>query len=184
MDGIAKLRANSNAMHQEAFEMLKAEAAEDERLRGKHGTDRWIREPSHSAGAKLQHQVEEYAGILESADNSDKLVRGKLNDCEAMLKLLGGDTVSVHFLPLVLRRGRNYVNDMRNTQRSLQEFVPNSARATLTPRMDREVGKLRQCLNEVSRLESRRRRKIESLREKAKADDISMFPSQNITRWY
>lgn len=39
--------------------------------------------------------------------------------------------------------------------------------------MDREVGKLRQCLNEVSRLESRRRRKIESLREKAKADDIS-----------
>lgn len=51
--------------------------------------------------------------------------------------------------------------------------MPNSARAMLTPRMDREVGNLRQCLNEVSRLESRRRKKIESLREKAKADDIS-----------
>lgn len=54
--------------------------------------------------------------------------------------------------------------------------MPNSARATLAPKMGKEVAKLRQCLNEVSRSESRRRRKIESLREKAKADDISRSP--------
>lgn len=93
MDDIAKLKANDNAMYQEAVEMLNAEAAEDERARSKHGTDRWAREPSRSAGAKLMQQVEEYAGILKSADNSDKLVRQKLDDCEGILRLLGGDTV-------------------------------------------------------------------------------------------
>lgn len=173
MDDVAKLKANDAAVYQEAVGMLDAEAAEDERLRGKHGTDRWTREASRVAGVKLMQQVTEYKGILTSADNSDRLVREKLKDCEAMLRLLGGDTVSLKYLPGVLRTGRIFFNHQRNLQRALQEFVPNSARAMLTPRMDREVGKLRQCLNEVSRLESRRRRKIESWREKAKADDIS-----------
>lgn len=48
--------------------------------------------------------------------------------------------------------------------------------------MEREVAKLRQCLNEISRLESRRRRKIESLREKAKADDISKSNLPSLTQ--
>ncbi|KAG0136720.1 pH-response regulator protein palA/RIM20 [Tuber indicum] len=149
MDDIAKLKANDNAMYQEAVEMLDTEAAEDERARGKHGTDRWNREPSSQAASKLMASVQEYAGILKSADNSDGLVKVKLNECEKSLRLLGGD---IH---------------------SLQDFVPNSSGASLTPKMEREVAKLRQCLNEISRLESRRRRKIESLREKAKADDIT-----------
>jgi len=55
----------------------------------------------------------------------------------------------------------------------LEDFVPSSARPSLTAKMDREVGKLRQCLNEVSRLEARRRRRIEALRQKAKSDDIT-----------
>ncbi|PWW71946.1 BRO1-domain-containing protein, partial [Tuber magnatum] len=149
MDDISKLKANDNAMYQETVEMLDTEAAEDERARGKHGTDRWHREPSSQAASELMASVQEYAGILKSADNSDGLVRVKLNECEKSLRLLGGDT------------------------RSLQDFVPNSSRASLTPKMEREVAKLRQCLNEISRLESRRRRKIESLREKAKTDDIT-----------
>ncbi|KAG0643840.1 hypothetical protein HOY80DRAFT_943908 [Tuber brumale] len=149
MDDIAKLKANDNAMYQEAVEMLDTEAAEDERARGKHGTDRWSREPSSQAASKLMTSVQDYAGILKSADTSDGLVKVKLSECEKSLRLLGGD---IH---------------------SLQDFVPNSSRASLTPKMEREVAKLRQCLNEISRLESRRRRKIESLREKAKADDIT-----------
>lgn len=39
--------------------------------------------------------------------------------------------------------------------------------------MDREVNKLRAVLNEISRLESRRRRKVEDLLLKAKSDDIT-----------
>lgn len=98
MDDVAKLKANDAAVYQEAVGMLEAEAAEDERLKGKHGTDRWTREASRIAGAKLMQQVVEYKGILTSADNSDRLVREKLKDCEAMLRLLGGDTVSLKYL--------------------------------------------------------------------------------------
>ncbi|KAI5837595.1 BRO1-like domain-containing protein [Morchella snyderi] len=150
MDDVAKLKATDHAVYQEAVEMLEAEGKEDDKLRAKHGTDRWSREPSKSAGAGCWEHVDEYNGILKSAGNSDRVVKNKMEENQALLRLLGG-----------------------GDSRALQDFVPNSARATLTPKMDREVGRLRQCLNEVSRLESRRRRKIESLREKAKADDIT-----------
>ena len=43
-------------------------------------------------------------------------------------------------------------------------------------KLEDEVGKLRNVLGQVNRLESWRRRKIESVREKAKADDISNDP--------
>lgn len=75
--------------------MLDTEAVEDERARGKHGTDRWNREPSSQAASKLMASVQEYAGILKSANNSDGLVRVKLNECEESLRLLGGDIVSI-----------------------------------------------------------------------------------------
>lgn len=146
---INKLRDKDHAMYQGAVEMLRTEAAEDELSRSRHGTDRWNRQPSHIAAGNLAKQVTEYEGILRSAENTDKLVRNKLSECEDVLRLLGG---RLH---------------------AIEEFVPNSSRATLTPKMDREVVKLRQCMNDVSRHESRRRRKVEAIRQKAKADDIS-----------
>jgi programmed cell death 6-interacting protein len=139
-------------MYQEAVELLQIEAAEDDTARTRHGTDRWSREPSAVAAGKIAEQVAEYENYLKAAETTDKRVRGMLADSESMLRLLSGP---IH---------------------QLEDFVPNSSRATLTPKMDREVGKLRQCMNEVSRLESRRRRKIETLRQKAKADDISKPP--------
>jgi programmed cell death 6-interacting protein len=154
---IDKLRANNLEMYQEAVELLRMEAAEDDKSRSRHGTDRWNRDPSPIAAGKLAQQANEYESILKSAENTDKLVRGKLAESESMLKLLGG---RIH---------------------GLEEFVPNSSRATLTPKMDREVGRLRQCMNEVSRLESRRRWKIETLRQKAKADDISELALPTVT---
>jgi len=150
---ISKLRSNDVTMYQEAIELLNTERAEDERSRLRHGTDRWDRQASEVAAGKLATQMQEYDGILKSADNSDKLVRSKLTEFEGVIQLLGG---RIH---------------------GLEDFVPSSSRAKLTPRMDREVGKLRQCLNEVSHLETRRRRKVEALKQKAKADDISVYPS-------
>ena len=146
---IDKLRANNLAIYQEAVEILRVEAAEDNKQRQRHGTDRWSRPPSVTAAGPLTEEVATNDGYIKSAENTDKLVRSKLDEVKDLLLLLGGPT------------------------HKLEEFVPNSSRTNLTLRMDREVGKLRQCMNEVSRLESRRRRKIETLRQKAKADDIS-----------
>lgn len=149
---IAKLKANNVAMYEEAADLLSSEETADRHLREKHGTARWTRLPSRQAAPQLYKELEEYAGYMKSAEQSDNLVREKVKEHDTVLRILGGDKSGV------------------------EAFVPNTQRVKMTPKMEREVARLRNCLNEVSRLESRRRRKIEGVREKARTDDISEFP--------
>jgi len=149
MHEISKLKANDTAVYQEGVALLKSEAAEDERAKMKHGTDRWSRQHSQQAAEKLYTQVAEIEGYLKSASSSDDLVKGKLKECEKVLNVLSG------------------------SDRDLEEYVPSSRKATMPPNVERASYKLRNELNEVSRLESRRKRQIERVRDKAKQDDIS-----------
>lgn len=144
-----KLKASDTAVYQEGVEMLRSEAAEDDRAKLKHGTDRWARQPSQQAAEKLYAQIAEIDGYLKSAASSDDLVKGKLKECEKVLGILSG------------------------TDRDLEEFVPSSRKATMTSNIERSAHNLRNMLNEVSRLESRRRKQIEKVRDKAKQDDIN-----------
>ena len=153
MEDISKLKDTDRSTYTEGVEFLNAEAAEDERARMKYGTDRWARPTSQDVAVKLYAQIGEIDGYLMSANSSDELVKSKLKDWDSVLRVLSG------------------------SDRDLEEFVPSSRRATITPRMEKEAGRLRACLNEVSHLENRRRRKIEALREKAKLDDISKWIS-------
>jgi programmed cell death 6-interacting protein len=149
MDDIDKLKANDIATFSEGVEILKLELAEDDQARSKYGTDQWARPPSKDAASKLFAQIDEIEGYLKSAQSSDELVKEKIKGCGDLLKLLGG------------------------TDRELEEYVPSSRRAALTAKVEREAGTLRACLDEVGRLENRLRRKIQTVKEKAKADDIS-----------
>jgi programmed cell death 6-interacting protein len=151
MEDTSKLKANDKAIYAEGVELLKAERAEDDNARAKYGTDRWSRQPSDVAGEKLWAQSAEIQGYLKSAASSDDLVQKKMRESEKVLRVLTG------------------------TNRDLESYVPSSRRATMTPQIEREVSRLRTCLNEVHRLESRRKRKIEALREKARTDDISKY---------
>lgn len=144
----AKLKASDDAIFAEGKELLQAEASENQRLMAKYGTDRWTRPDSASAAPKLYSQVDEISGYLNSAANSDQLVISKFRECEDMLRILS------------------------STDRDIGNFVPSSRRVAIPPKLEGEVSKLRNSLNEVSRLESRRRRKIEAIRDKAKKDDI------------
>jgi programmed cell death 6-interacting protein len=160
MEDTAKLKANDQSILNEGIDLLKAEKAEDDRARAKYGTERWAREPSEVALSRLYAQSTEYQGYMKSAAVSDELVQAKVRDSEHVFHILTG------------------------TNRDLESFVPSSRRATLTPQIERESTRLRTCLNEVSRLETRRKRKIESLREKAKADDISKQPPYAYGKFY
>ena len=155
MHEISKLKANDTAIFQEGIELLKSEAAEDDRAKLKYGTDRWSRQASQQAADKLYAKVTEIDGYLKSAASSDDLVKNKLKECEKVLAVLSG------------------------SDRDLEEFVPSSRRATMTPNVERAAYNLRNMLNEVSRLESRRRRQIEKVRDKAKKDDISRCRSKH-----
>ena len=150
MHDINSLKSNDVATYEEGVGLLRLEATENEKTMRKHGTERWTRPTSQQAGEKLYNQVGEIDGYLKSADNSDELVKTKLKECEDALKVLEG------------------------TERDLEEYVPSSRRAVMPAKVEREASRLRNVLNEVHQLESRRRRKIESLREKLKEDDISM----------
>ena len=149
MEDTDKLKANDQAIFNEGVGLLKQEKDEDEQARAKYGTDRWQREPSELAAQKLYSQSSELSGYLASAGNSDNLVRKKIKENEQILGVLTGSS------------------------RDLTHYVPSSSRAMITPALEREVARLRGCLNDVNRLETSRRRKIETLREKAKSDDIN-----------
>lgn len=145
----AKLKTSDDAIFAEGRELLKTEASENERLLMKYGTERWTRADSKSAAPKLYAQVTEIDGYLKSAANSDELVKTKFRECEDILRILS------------------------SSDRDIGNFVPSSRRVAIPQKLEGEVSRLRNSLDEVSRLESRRRRKIEALREKAKKDDIN-----------
>jgi programmed cell death 6-interacting protein len=149
MEDTKKLKKSDQAIYYEGCEILRTEAAEDDAVRRKYGTDRWNRPTAEAAAPKLYAQIDEIDGYFKAAVNSDNIVKTKLNENERNIQLLSGP------------------------DRDLENFVPSGRRPTTNAVVDREAGKLRGCLNEVSRLESRRRRKVEALRMKAKLDDIS-----------
>ena len=149
LEDTAKVKANDQAVYREGVEILGGEKAEDDAARSKYGTDRWTREPSDSAAPKIYTSLNEINGYFTSAQSSDDLIERKLRDSEAVFRVLTG------------------------TNRDLESYVPSSRRAVITPEVERASIRLRTCLNEVSRLENRRKRRIQNLKDKAKTDDIS-----------
>ena len=144
-----KLKASNRVLYQEGIDLLRTEAGEDEAERRRYGTDRWTRPAGKDVLPKLYNQVNDVEGYLKQADSSDKLVQNRLQENESLIRLLAG------------------------SDRDLEDYVPSSRRATMTAKVEREVNALRASLNEVNRLESRRRKKVESLRAKAKEDDVN-----------
>ncbi|OTA91726.1 hypothetical protein M434DRAFT_397004 [Hypoxylon sp. CO27-5] len=148
---IDKLRAADLAMFEEGRTLLQAEEEEDVQLRRKYGTDRWLRPESRSEpnqGAKLWKQVIDAEGWFANSESSDGVVRDKFHSIEPMLAILAGP------------------------DRGLLDFVPSSRRIETPDTLKPVIGRLRAAYNNVTRLEGRRRRKAEALREKARSDDI------------
>ncbi|KAB5582289.1 BRO1-like domain-containing protein [Coniochaeta sp. 2T2.1] len=150
---IEKLRSSDRAIFEEGKALLAAEEEEDERLRRKHGTERWNRpesraDPSPNGGAKLWNQAAEIEGYFASSTSSDAVVRDKFEGVYEMLALLAGP------------------------DRALLDYVPSSRRTEIPETIKPALGRLRSAYNDVLRLESRRRKRAEALKEKAKADDI------------
>ncbi|KAF2673411.1 BRO1-domain-containing protein [Microthyrium microscopicum] len=143
-----RVKSNDRGIFQEGRDMLRMEASEDERLRRKHGTDRWSIPPPQQAAPKLYAQVQEIDGYLGHSHESDEVVLKKLAESESLILLLAG------------------------RDRDLEQFVPSSRRAAMTPALESAANKLRACLNDVTRIEARRKRKLEALFTKVKQDDI------------
>ena len=149
MEEISQLKDSDREIYMESVVLLRIEAEEDGAARSKYGTDRWSRPSSTEAAKKLHAQADEIDGYLRSAEITDELVKTKVREHEEVIRLLGG------------------------SDRELSGYVPCSQRTALSSGVQLEASRLRSTLNECSRQESRRRRKAEALREKAKLDDIT-----------
>ena len=149
VEDISKLRLNDQSILQEGVDLLKAEKFEDDRVRNKYGTERWTREPSEVALKKLYDQSAALQGYLNSAASSDDLVKTKIRSHESVFHVLTG------------------------TNRDLESYIPSSRVAHLTPQIERASTQLRSVLNDITRIETRRKRKGQALKDKAKADDVN-----------
>lgn len=148
---IERLRAEDLVVFDEAKSLLEAEADEDDRLRRRFGTERWTRPDGRTQdenGRKLWQQVSEIEGYLASSASSDQVVRDKFSAVEDSLAILA------------------------SPDRVIADHVPSSRRTEVPEALKPYVARLRSAYNDVTRLEARRRRRAEALREKARHDTI------------
>jgi programmed cell death 6-interacting protein len=150
---IEKLCASDKAVFDEGRSLLAAEEEEDNSMRLKHGTQRWARpesrvEPSRDGGARLWNQATEIDGYFASSTSSDAVVREKFAAVKDTLAILAGP------------------------DRGLMDYIPNSRKTEIPELLKPAIGRLRGVYNDVLRLESRRRKRIESLRARSRADEI------------
>ncbi|KAH8885322.1 BRO1-domain-containing protein [Thozetella sp. PMI_491] len=150
---IEKLRSSDRGVFEEGKALLATEHEEDDRLRKKYGTQRWTRpesraDPSPNGGAKLWGQAAEIEGYFASSTSSDAIVRDKYDSVRDTLAILAG------------------------SDRGMLDYIPNSRVAEIPESLKPALGRLRGAYSDVLRLESRRRKRVEALRSKSRADDI------------
>jgi programmed cell death 6-interacting protein len=150
---IEKLCASDKMIFDEGRALLAAEEEEDKNMRLKHGTQRWARpesrvEPSHDGGARLWNQAAEIDGYFASSTASDAVVREKFTAVKDTLAILAGP------------------------DRSIMDYIPNSRKTEIPELLKPTIGRLRGVYNDILRLESRRRKRVESLRSRSRADDV------------
>jgi programmed cell death 6-interacting protein len=136
---IDKLRASDLAVFEEGKELLLAEEDEDIRLQRRYGTERWSRPGSRTEptqGTKLWNQVGEAESWFNNSASSDAVVRDKFRGIESTLAVLCGP------------------------DRGIMDFVPSSRRTEIPESLRPTIGRLRGAYNDITRLESRRRRNM------------------------
>ncbi|KAL2150425.1 hypothetical protein VTH82DRAFT_6988 [Thermothelomyces myriococcoides] len=153
LSDIEKLCASDKMIFEEGKALLAAEEEEDKKLRLKHGTQRWTRpesrlDPSRDGGARLWNQAAEIDGYFASSTSSDAVVREKFAAVKDTLAILAGP------------------------DRGIMDYIPNSRRTEIPEALKPAIGRLRGVYNDILRLESRRRKRVESLRARSRADDI------------
>ena len=144
----ARTREEDVAVYQSGLQALQTEAAEDERSRTKHGTDRWYREPSQQAGQQHYSKAAEIEAWLASAQSSDELVTRKVKEQERVLTVLSG------------------------TRRDIEEYIPSARMVSIPSDIQEAADHVHDALSRVTIMENDRKKSIENIRAKVEQDKI------------
>ncbi|KAK9478552.1 BRO1-like domain-containing protein [Lipomyces japonicus] len=149
IDDVRRLASSHGSIYLEAAGILEQEREEDDELRMRHGTDRWKRPTSKEVGAQLYANLQSYSNIIKSATESDEIVRAKFRDNERTFDLISQDLTVV------------------------ERYLPSSEVSQLDPALQLHAVQVRERLNEISKVEYRRKLFVEELLHKAKEDDVT-----------
>lgn len=139
VNDIQKLFRESMHLLEEGKEMLDYEDKEDAMMRGRQGTNLWVRAPSREAGGELWKAGNTFMGYLESSEASDKLVRDKFHKVE------------------------RYLDILCEGPKKLETYIPNSAVVHIDPYLEYNVQELREALLQTRGIEDQRQKHMSSL---------------------
>ncbi|CAN6607818.1 pH-response regulator protein palA/Rim20p [Trichomonascus vanleenenianus] len=158
--GVAGLRESINELYQlseekrkmlnDGKECLDIEEREDNMMREKEGTQRWVRVPSREAARDLWKRYETIRHYLDTAAQSDESVRSKFASVEHLLQ--------------VLEVGRP----------ALQEYIPDTSVQQLDRNVQKIISELREELSNTKTLELYWQKHINHLR--TQVSNVDLFP--------
>ncbi|CAG8486941.1 3280_t:CDS:10 [Acaulospora colombiana] len=162
---------NSNKILEEAFNILDAEAGEDEEWQSQFG-ERWLRESSENVNKGLIEQANKHKKILEQARMGDNSIRNKIEQWSGFIKLLGedketlissipsGDTVvgtAQESLQGVTIELRSLVNEaygfMKDCQNTIQEVKKTAGLDDIGPILLKEAARITAANGTATKIE-------------------------------
>lgn len=135
--------------------LLDAEEQEDAQLRAHFGSDRWSRPTSESLNSQLRTKIAKFKSTLDTAGDSDQVVRKKFADWEGTLLIMEGDERALEAaIPSSSRRASSY-----------DEIVSPSSQTAL-------VRQLRHMLEDLDDIIAARKRTVDDAKRTMQTDDI------------
>lgn len=148
LNEIAKLTLESRHILEGCQERLKIEADEDDIMRERQGSQRWARPKSIEASSEFINKINKMEQYLDQAKEGDQFIISQYHEIEPYLQLYCGG------------------------YKELIQFIPNSTYVKLDTKINEIIIKLRELINEVSRIENQRKQFLTRIEIKARNNNI------------
>ncbi|KAK6461419.1 BRO1-like domain-containing protein [Scheffersomyces coipomensis] len=145
---ISELSKESRRLIDECSGRLQLEANEDEMLRRKFGTQNWNKPSTHEATKDLIEKITKMSNYQEQAKSGDNLVALKYQELKPFLEIYCGG------------------------YESLIDFIPNSSYVALEGDISIIISDLRDALNQVIKMEEKRKEFLSGLEMKVRDHNI------------
>lgn len=172
---VERVSAHNNATLDEAREALEVEAQEDAAVRSRHREYLAARPESHIAAQGYWHRFEELSATVKMAEQSDAVVRGKMERWDHAWRVLAGGKAGIE---RELPREENQGDDVNNTASS-SSLLSSSSPVVRDLRTTLET--IDDCLAEFAALSSETRAVVrnDDVREKVMREVARISASVN-----
>ncbi|KAK9466795.1 BRO1-like domain-containing protein [Lipomyces arxii] len=159
---VRELAGIGQAVYDAVVDLLDTERREDDDMRARVGTDRWRRLPSAEAAAQLYERLRALGGVIRQAGESDEIVRAKFREYDSTFRLLSADVSEI--------------------ERQLPAADVSTSTGPDHDMLETRTAELSEKMSDVSKVEYRRRKLVEDVKELARTDDVTELVLQETAR--